>query len=52
MPAARPPALTIGEILRRSARPDTFGRKVALIQGDSQITYAELRHRAPGAVRV
>ena len=41
-----PPALTIGEILRRSARPDTFGRKVALIQGDSQITYAELDERA------
>jgi non-ribosomal peptide synthetase component E (peptide arylation enzyme) len=38
--------LTPGEILRRSARLDTFGRKIALIQGDAQITYAELDERA------
>jgi acyl-CoA synthetase (AMP-forming)/AMP-acid ligase II len=46
MPGSRAPGLTLGEILRRSARPDTFGRKVALIQGDARITYAELDERA------
>lgn len=38
--------LILGEILRRSARPDTFGGKVALIQGDTRITYAELNASA------
>jgi fatty-acyl-CoA synthase len=38
--------LTLGEILRRSARPETFGGKPALIQGATQITYAELNERA------
>lgn len=38
--------LTLGEIVRRNARPETFGRKVALIHGDRRLTYAEVNERA------
>ncbi len=38
--------LTLGEILRRSARPDTFGSKIALIEGDVALTYAQVNDRA------
>lgn len=38
--------LTLGEMVRRSARPDTFGAKVALVHGDVRMTYAEVNRRA------
>jgi len=38
--------LTLGEIVRRSARPETFGRKVALVQGSTRVTYAEVNERS------
>ena len=38
--------LALGEILRRSARAETFGSKVALIQGDERLTYAQVNERA------
>lgn len=38
--------LTLGEILRRSARPDTFGAKIALVHGPERLTYADVNERA------
>ena len=37
--------LTLGEIIRRSARPGTFGPKVALVEGERRLTYAEVNER-------
>jgi fatty-acyl-CoA synthase len=37
--------LTIGEIVRRNGRPETFGPKIALVQGEVGVTYAELNAR-------
>ena len=37
--------LTLGEMVRRSARPDTFGAKVALAHGDVRMTYADVNKR-------
>jgi fatty-acyl-CoA synthase len=58
-PGALPPAgvraatamLTLGEVVRRQAQPETCGPKPALIQGGERVTYAELFARVNRTAR-